>query len=298
MDDALRSVLDVLSAVPPARTVAERRAAYDVLCRFSGAPAMVDVRAFSVRARDGHEIPVRSYGEGPLLVYFHGGGYVCGSLDSHHAACSQIAAYGIRVVSVGYRLAPEHRFPTALWDGVDVVRALDESCFVGGDSAGGNLAAALSLVAADDLSLNVRGQILMYPTLDAYFRAPSWETVPLRQIANRDDSLEFDVLYARDESDFGDPLFSPVEARAFDGVAPAWIFLGECDPARGDGEAYAAQLRAGGVNATVRVFDGMPHGFVTMASRLEGARELHRAVAENVILLWTEINKDLTAPSP
>ncbi|RZA08711.1 MAG: alpha/beta hydrolase [Proteobacteria bacterium] len=280
-------ILAVMNSLPSPESAEDRRENFARLCSFSGKPvASVPWRDITFPARDGATLTIRLFGKdpsgypSPLFLYFHGGGYVAGDLETHHAAITQLASRTTaRIALLNYRRAPEHRYPTALHDAEDALTFCRESnelagpktqIVVGGDSAGGNLAAALSLSRGTDIA----GQILLYPTLDAGFTGPSWQEYPQGYITNAEDAKAFNLLYARSEKDFKDPLFSPMQAEDFTGVPRAFIFLSEVDPARSDGQAYAEKLKAAGVQVRVKVYPEMPHGFFTMGGSVAGSREL------------------------
>jgi acetyl esterase len=207
-------------------------------------------------------VPVRVYepaGAHGTVAYFHGGGWVLGNLDSVDAVCRALAvAAGARVVSVDYRLAPEHRYPAALEDALAVTRALEVPLAVAGDSAGGNLAA---IVARHERE-RVAGQLLVYPVTDAGVNTPSYrefgEGFGLTAAAMR----RFWDLYL-DGADGLQPDASPLRADADDlaGLPPAYVLSAECDVLRDEGEAYAQKLREAGVEVTVDRQAGGIHGF-------------------------------------
>jgi acetyl esterase len=233
--------------------------------------------------RPGGEIRVRVYrpaegGRLPVLVYFHGGGWVVGSLDSHDGVARFLANHaGCVVVSVDYRLAPEHKFPAAVEDawsattwvrdhateiGVDPARLA-----VGGDSSGGNLAAVVTRHARDR-GLEIGFQLLVYPPLDCV------------QSAGDDESGWWVRQYLRSESDGFDPDASPLRAGDLQGVAPSLLLSCELDPLRMQGEAYVRRLLEAGVRAEHVCYEGLLHGAYRMPAVLPGAREMLRASAD------------------
>ena len=213
-------------------------------------------------------------GRGPTLVWCHGGGYVLGSA----AATDPLALFfvdrlGWRVMSVDYRLAPEHPFPAALDDTLAVLRhvAGDGPVVLGGDSAGGGLAAAACLVARRD-GLRVVGQVLLNPFLDLTLSFPSIDDFANGYGLTRRSLREFARLYVGD-ADPMDFRCSPVLAESFDGLPPAVIVTAEFDPLRDEAEAYAARLEAAGVPVRLRRWDGMVHGFFGMFDVTPAATE-------------------------
>lgn len=201
-------------------------------------------------------------GAGPTLIWCHGGGYVLGSA----AATDPLARFfvdrlGWRVMSVDYRLAPEHPFPAALDDTVAVLRevATGGPVVIGGDSAGGGLAAAACLLARDE-GLPIAAQVLLNPFLDVTLSFPSIDEFARGYGLTRASLQEFARLYVGD-ADPADFRCSPVLAGSLRGLPPAVIVTAEFDPLRDEAEAYAARLAAAGVDVRLRRWDGMIHGF-------------------------------------
>lgn len=235
------------------------------------------------------EIPVRIYtpeGEGPhpVLVYFHGGGFVLCDLDTHDSTCRSLAnAGGCAVVSVDYRLAPEAKFPAAPEDCYAATcwvadqppsPTFDTSRLaVGGDSAGGNLAAVVSLMARDRGGPRIDHQLLIYPVTDCAFETTSYRDNAEGYFLTREMMKWFWHHYLPDESAAGSPLASPLRAEKLEGLPPATVITAEFDPLRDEGEAYAARLEAAGVPVRTRRFDGMFHGFFGMTDRIDDARK-------------------------
>jgi acetyl esterase len=234
-----------------------------------------------------HEIPlpVRVYRPTdaatlPALVYYFGGGWTLGTIDTADGICRSLAnAAGCAVVAVGYRLAPEHKFPTAVHDCLAGLRwaasapGIDpDRIAVGGDSAGGNLAAAVTLLARSD-GPAIAHQLLVYPNTlyGADYDSVRAGTDPL--LFNRTSVDWYWGHYLADPADGLDPLASPLRAPDHSGLPPATVITAEYDPLRDEGEAYAAALAAAGVPVELRRFDGMIHGFFAMAGQLDAGRE-------------------------
>ncbi len=211
----------------------------------------------SVHDTDAGGIPVRVYepdGANGTVAYLHGGGWVMGNLDSVDAVCRRLANEArTRVVSVDYRLAPEHPFPAALDDALVAVRALDGDLVIAGDSSGGNLAAVVARKLPDRFKL----QLLVYPVTDAGVNTPSYgefdEDYGLTAAAMR----RFWSLYLNGSNGL-DPDASPLRDPA---LTPAYIVTASHDVLRDEGEAYAAALRRAGVAVTLRRLEGTIHGF-------------------------------------
>jgi len=226
----------------------------------------------------------------PVVVFFHGGGWVMGSIETHDGYCRQLAnASGWAVVSVDYRLAPEHKFPAGLEDahaatswvsehaaeiGVDPQRIT-----VAGDSAGGNLAAAVPLLARDRGGPGLRFQLLLYPVLDHHFDTPSYRANATGYHLTRDAMIWSWGHYLHSPRDGALPYASPLRADDLSGLPAALVMTAEYDPLRDEGEAYAARLHAAGVPVTLKRYDGLIHGFARRTNVLDRAREALQDVA-------------------
>lgn len=259
-------------------------------------------------ARDGYEIPLRIYrprairdaqADVPVVVFFHGGGWVLGNVVNYDPLCTFIAAeVGAVVVSVDYRLAPEHPAPTAAHDAVDattwlaaqsdVLRADAHRLAVCGDSAGGNLAAVVAQVVRDSGSDWIRHQALIYPGTDLTLASPSIEEHAHAPILTRRGLLAFREHYVPDR-DWENPLVSPLFGK-LDGLPPALVQTADVDPIRDDGTRYAAALQAAGVETRLTNYLRVPHGFASLPGisavgaqhRWELVSELRRHLAEGL----------------
>lgn len=230
-------------------------------------------------------IPARVYtpagpGPKPVLLYFHGGGWVLGGLDTVDAPCRRLAnAAGCVVVSVDYRLAPEHKFPIPAEDCYTATRHVAENAAafgadrdriaVGGDSAGGNLAAAVTMMARDRGGPRLSFQLLIYPATDFAFDTPSYRAYAEGFGLTRKAARWYWSQYLPRPEDAANPLASPLRAQDLRNLPPARVITAEYDPLRDEGEAYAARLRAAGVRAEVRRFDGQIHGFFSMCGIMD-----------------------------
>ncbi len=228
------------------------------------------------------DIPVRRYtpeggGTGPGVVYFHGGGFVIGDLETHDGVCRSLAdRTGFVVVAVDYRLAPEHPFPAAADDALaafDGIRkraaefAVDpDRLAVAGDSAGGNLAA----VVAVERRGQVRFQLLVYPVTDLTRDTPSFHDNAEGYMLTADAMRWFEGHYLGD-ADPTDPRVSPAFREDVADLAPAFVMTAEFDPLRDEGEAYAEKLVAAGNDVEVRRYDGLIHGFFSMGAVVDAA---------------------------
>lgn len=247
------------------------------------------VESFTVKSRDGYDLPLRLYapadGPLPILVYFHGGGFTLGSIDTHDVLCRHLSHLAhCAVVSVAYRLAPEHRFPVAFEDAWDAVAWLAEHgsdaglnnarMAVGGDSAGGTLAAACALQARDS-GLNLSLQMLFYPGCCAHHNTPSHQTFGRGFVLETAHIDYFFDLYIPSKSDREDWRFAPLMADDVQGVAPAWFGLAECDPLVDEGLLYADKLRAAGVTVDLDIYRGVTHEFIKMGRAVPQAQQAH-----------------------
>ncbi|MFH8573856.1 alpha/beta hydrolase [Streptomyces sp. NPDC017993] len=235
----------------------------------------VPTRSGHLRARHYHPPGSPTEDLRPTLLYLHGGGFVLGTLDGVDEVCRAIAARsGWGVLSLEYRLSPEHPYPAALEDSVDTLAWLRTSALdsgidpdmiaVGGDSAGGSLAAALCLHLRDrGLPLPV-SQVLVYPAVDDRFSTPSWTQFADAPLLTAADARWFWEQYIGPDNQGGvDQYAAPMKAASLHGLPPALILTAEVDPLRDDAEAYAERLRHDGVPTTAIRHSGVFHGFFT-----------------------------------
>ena len=278
-----------------ALTPKQARAAYEIGAGMLDlAPvALQRVEHFTLPARDGHALPVRLYAPTHeplgLLVYFHGGGFTIGSLVTHDVLCRHLSHLAhCAVLSVGYRLAPEHQFPVAHNDAWDAVQwaaqhaatlGLDaQRLAVGGDSAGATLAAACALHARD-AALPLALQLLFYPNCAAQQDAPSHKTFGHGFVIEEAHLRYFFGHYLRDQADRQDWRFAPLNAPEVEGVASAWFGLAECDPLVDEGVLYADKLRAAGVPVDLEIYRGVVHEFIKMGRAIPQAQRAHADAA-------------------
>jgi acetyl esterase len=235
-------------------------------------------RVASVEDIDADGVPVRVYrpaeGELPGLVYCHGGGWVVGSLVSHDPLCRTLAARsGCAVVAVDYRLAPEHPYPAALEDAWTVTAWAAQRftpLAVGGDSAGGQLAASIAL-RAREAGLPLALQVLIYPATNYSFDTRSYRDNTEGPALTAAQMRWFWAQYVRDEARAGEPGCSPLRAPELDRLPPAFVLSAEYDPLRDDGESYARRLEEAGVPVTLRRYAGLIHGFIRMPAMIDRA---------------------------
>lgn len=253
--------------------IAESRVLYDRLCAGFCAllPAGVAVADVPVAVSWGM-VPTRRYRAAEMrhaaaLLYVHGGGFVLGGLDSHHDVCAEICdGAGLEVCSVDYRLAPKHVYPAALDDVEAVYRALARDgrpVVVGGDSAGGHLAASLCHRLRRLHEPQPRGQVLIYPGLSSDPLRVAGSRAATAPMLTAEDCAHYGRMYAGGERiPVGDAEYAPLDATGFAGLAPAAIFAAGYDPLRQDAEDYAAALNAAGVAVAYRCDPGLVHGWL------------------------------------
>ena len=263
----------------------------------------LEITQLTIPSRDGQPLAARAYQRAqgaerlrPVLVYFHGGGYVVGSLDSHDTLCRRLALAGDFVVlSADYRLAPEHKFPTAFNDAEDVALwLLNEGARHGldagrvalaGDSVGGSLVAALAIRAAsapEQLALRPKVQVLMYPVLDAAVERPSLERFAEGYLLEKQSLRWFYRQYERDTADRLDWRFSPIHAQLPAQLAPTILWLAEFDPLLDEGLAYAERVRGAGLEIDCEVKAGMTHDFARMGEVVGEVPEMLTTLAQEI----------------
>ncbi len=266
--------------------------------------APVDPQLMAERVADrkitgpGGEIPIRLYypqgnSPYPVVVYFHGGGWVIGNLDTHHALCHALSkTSGCLVVAVDYRLAPENPYPAAIedayaatcWvaDNAKAIRAAESRIAVLGDSAGGTLATVAAMMARDRGKPDIALQVLIYPITDYNFNTASYLNNGEGYMLTRDLMKWFWNLYLADEKVADQPYVSPLRATDLSGLPEALILTAEFDPLCDEGEAYAQRLQEAGIRVKLTRYNGMIHGFMRMTSRLDKARLALYEVAETL----------------
>jgi acetyl esterase len=310
----VRAILDLIegAGAPPLseQTPEDLRTAYAALSAFGVKDEVASVTDRTVPGPGG-DLPVRVYvpaspdgvaaGEGaaarPVLVWFHGGGWVIGDLETADGTVRAMAnGAGTVVVSVDYRLAPEHPFPAAVDDALAAVRWVADNAAelgvdparlaVGGDSAGGNLAAVVSQQLRDS-GPAIAFQLLVYPVTDAKLVLPSIDENGEGYFLEKE-TMQWFVHHYLGDGGRDDPRVSPLAATdgALVGLPPALVITAELDPLRDEGEAYGERLGAAGVDVTVTRYDGVIHGFFSMRDMLpDGAA----AIAEATTALRTTL---------
>ncbi len=287
-ESGILEFLDICNSFYPADAVdapiAQQRAWYDALCARFDRPlpesmVLQDEMLFT---------PIRRYRPARIttetvLLYLHGGGFVVGSLESHHAICAEIAEFAqAELVSVDYRLAPEHVWPAQTDDCYGVLKQLigqGRKVVVIGDSAGGNLAAGLALRARDEKLSGIVGQVLIYPALGGDLVSGSY-----CEMANAPGLTTADVAYYRAvlKAPEDEPVAHPLLSRALSDLPPAYITVAHFDPLRDDGKLYAERLNRSGVTATFREEPQMVHAWLRARHMSEGAQAGFKALCEAI----------------
>ena len=260
-------------------------------------PELKSVQALAIPAPHGNT-PARVYtpktlrqagGLAPCLVFFHGGGWVIGDLDSHDVVCRTLAHEGeLIVIAIDYRLSPEAKFPAAVNDaigatawvssnakqlGIDATRIM-----VGGDSAGGNLAAVVSIHARDNGKPKIAGQVLIYPGTDFRMTHPSHREPETSILLTHSVIRWFKDHYLNGPADIDDWRASPARVENLAGLPPAYVLTAGADPLRDEGDEYATRLKEAGVPVTYKNYPGQFHGFFTMGKLLPQANVAAREI--------------------
>lgn len=265
----------------------------------------ISVSSKTLSARDGHTIGIRVYEpelEFPsfhvsqasslkgVLIYFHGGGFTVGSVNTHDGLCRRLCLASQKsVISVDYRLAPEYPFPCAVNDAIDTLQYVMEQgdrwgidhqrVMVGGDSAGGTLASVAALHARD-CGWALKGQLLIYPGTTAYQETESHRQYAKGYVLEEQHIRYFFEHYIPDLNQRRDWRFAPSLATDHSGLAPLWMVLAGCDPLRDDGTLYAELLRHAGVPVDVKLFPGVVHGFIQWSRVIPQANQATEFLAE------------------
>ncbi|HEY4344770.1 MAG TPA: alpha/beta hydrolase [Parvibaculum sp.] len=302
LDPQVKGLLDAMAANPAPRMidlpVAQAREMYRGIAStldLQGVPiGKVEDRKIPGPAGD---IPVRIYtpvaagGDAlPVLVYFHGGGWVIGDLETHDALCRTLSnEAGCKVVAVDYRLAPEHRFPAAADDCFAVVKWVEANgssigvdatrIAVAGDSAGGNLAAVVSQAALTAKGPKIVFQLLIYPVTDTNIDTGSYRENANGYFLERDSMIWFFDHYL-DGADRSDPRIAPLKAASLAGLPRAYVVTAGFDPLRDEGRAYAEALKAAGVPTEYVNYEGMIHGFFNLQAAFDVSRDAVKAAAK------------------
>jgi len=276
---------------------AGQRRVYDGLCKAfdAGRPSGVSTRDFSIPGPSA-PIPVREYmpasgAPKACVLYLHGGGFILGGLESHDSVCAEICdGSGLVVVSVDYRLAPEHLHPAQYEDALaafhHVANAYNLPVNLSGDSAGGNLAAGVAWATRGE-SLVPSGQLLIYPALGADITKGTFVTHANAPMLTTADMSYYDKLRSGGTSPVDDPLFTPLAATDFTAMPPTIVFTAECDPLSGDGPDYCARLTQAGGKAICFEEKGLVHGYLRARHSVSRARESFARMVSGFTALGT-----------
>ena len=250
-------------------------------------------------------IPMRLYTpenaeNAPVIVFYHGGGFVIGNLKSHDKVCRRLCEMNKAfVVAIDYRLAPEHKFPAAPEDCYDATKWVAENIaeyggnpeklVVCGDSAGGNLAAVTAIQARDLGTPKIAAQILVYPMVEARMLHPSINENAIGYILTKDMMTWFTNNYVRDESDKVNPLMSPILTPDLSNLPPALIQTAGFDPLRDEGIEYAQKLKAAGNQVKHTNYEGLVHTYFTMPDFSKKCLSAHQEIADELSLIFEEL---------
>jgi acetyl esterase len=304
LDPLAKRLLVMMTAASPGDrlrpTADERRRALTKLMQFARADVAAVSAIDDILPGPAGDIPYRLYDPAndaseylPGFVFFHGGGMVAGSIDTHDRICAALAqTTGCRLVSVDYRLAPEHKFPAAVEDAIAATRWVSGNAsslgidatrlLVGGDSAGATLAAVVCQDALRNAGPAISAQCLICPVLDFEETSPSRQAFAENHLLDRV-TLEADLAdYLHEDADLADPRISPLRATKFAGLPTAIIHTAEFDPMRDEGNAYAGKLVAAGVAVDHVCHDGMIHNFHAMGAILPQSRLVLLQIGEQV----------------
>jgi acetyl esterase len=293
LDPQAQALLDQMATLglPAFDTLTPEQARRQMEMTRAAAPPGEPVHSVEDRAipGPGGEIPVRIYrpeGNGPLpaLVYFHGGGWVIGNIETHDGSCRALTnGAQCVVISVDYRLAPESKFPAAADDSYAATKWVAEHAAelnidpariaVGGDSAGGNLAAVVALMAKEQGGPALAYQVLVYPVTDYNLETASYRENAEGYLLSKNSMIWFWDHYLATPADGKNPHASPMQAADLAGLPPALVITAEFDPLRDEGAAYAERLKQAGVPVVYTLYPGMIHGFFGMSAVLDKAKQ-------------------------
>lgn len=284
--------------------IERNRAVYGRMCRefHAGTPAGVSVSTTGIALSD-RTVPIRIYrmenGDiGPTVLYFHGGGFILGGLDSHDDICAEICARtGLTLVSVDYRLAPEHigtaAFDDALAAFVWTSETFGRRIVLVGESAGGTIAACLAANLPDDMPAPT-GQVLIYPLLNGESDGPSYTTHAFAPLLCADDVTFYRRV--RGANTENDPRFTPLACTSFATLPPTIVFTAQCDPIASDGDLYCERILAAGGNARLVKAAGLPHGFLRARTTSQRARRAFDRVTRSIAAISRRPIHEISSP--
>jgi acetyl esterase len=299
LEPYVRAVQAAPGPHPNSQSMSERRAQYLELAQAIRGDDQLDVTSADMTASldDGRSLPIRLYvpandEDKALVVYFHGGSFVVGSLETHDALCRRLSVEtGMRFLAVDYRLAPEHPFPASINDTVAMFRhvvahwndyaAPDAEMIVMGDSAGASLVAVAAALTRKD-GLGIAAQVLIYPTLGPELVTESAHKYGVGYMLDLEHLRHDYAQYLGDYADHTDPRVTPLMFSDLVGAPPAIVLVAECDPLRDEGLAYAGLLEHFGVPVEILEAEGMVHGFLRMGGLVPEALEIVDDLAEHM----------------
>lgn len=229
----------------------------------------------------------------PALVFYHGGGWVIGGIDSHDGICRSLANLShCAIISVDYRLAPEHKFPAAVYDAYTAAKWVFENAdsigvnadkiAVGGDSAGGNLAAVTAIIAKERKTPKIVYQVLIYPITDLDINRPSYLKNGEGFMLTRAGMAWFIDHYIKNNEDKTHPYIAPLLLEDLSGLPPAYVMTAEFDPLRDEGELYAQRLKEAGVPVLYKQYNGMIHGFIRLSHSIDEGKKAIEEIANQL----------------
>lgn len=252
------------------------------------------IRDEQIAMRDGEKIRIRIYQPSdqenlPLIIFFHGGGFVTRTVESHDLVCRRLShVNNAVVVSVDYRLAPEYKFPiphqdcydatTWIVNNIEKLHGNPDNITVMGDSAGGNLATVVSILARDNSGPKISKQVLIYPTVDARLDHPSIDKFAKGYFLTKPLMQWFLDHYKSKEEDIYNPLMSPLLMEDLSNLPPAFVFTAAFDPLKDEGEAYAKKLEAAGNQVVFKEYPNVIHGFINMPKMSKECLEAHEDI--------------------
>ncbi len=274
------------------------RKGYEGIIPMAGeAEKVFQVENRNLTSKSGHQIPIRIYRPSdkenlPTLLYIHGGGFTAGNLKTHDRPLRALAnRSGFLVIAVDYRLSPEHPYPAGLDDCFEVLQWLSdnakelnanvEQIYLGGDSAGGNLATVTTLMARDKKGPSINGQLLIYPNTDLTLSSSSWEELGNKGYVLTTEAMTANIaMYTKDDKDINHHYLSPLKANNLSNMPETLIITGGFDPLHAEGTAYAHKLEAAKVKVTHWHYDGQIHGFFQMGAAISEGNELITRMSE------------------
>ncbi len=276
-------------------TLQRQRANYNAMCRefHTGYPPGIAATDDVIRSTD-YDIPIRRYtssnkNNSALVVYFHGGGFIVGGLESHDSVCADIcAATRLDVTAIDYRLAPEHLHPAAFEDSLAGVQheytRSNTPVVLCGDSAGGNLAAAISHHLRDSKSIiTIAGQVLIYPALGGDNSCGSYVTHANAPLLSTREVSAYEAIRTGTEDLVSATTIAPLKDKVFTGLPPTVVFSAQCDPLADDGLNYAAAINETGGNACCILEDGLVHGYLRARHTVDRAAQSFNRIIESII---------------